>query len=347
MIVAACICPLGWFAVAKLPDQFKSSAKVYVDTQSLLRPLLKGLTIQPNADHQVRLIARTLLSRPNLEKIARMADLDIAAKDELEMEKSLDELKSTLKVSSSSRSNIFNISYTSHNPNLAKGVVQAALDVFIENTMGETRNEADTAEQFLERQIKEYESRLLNDERKLTEFKQANSAILGVNVSSYYSNLEQQKNRLAEAELKLREVESQFKLARAQLEGEEPTFGLMQHRSQTTNITTKYDSRITSLKALLDELSLKYTERHPKIIEINKRIEDLEAERVKEIDRLSEEYAGYSPSSQDIDKNYVYQQMKLNVSNLQNERASLRVRVDEFKRAREVLYKKKFTSYPS
>ena len=46
------ICPLGWYAVWKMPDQYASKAQVYVDTQSLLRPLLRGLTVQPNTDYQ-------------------------------------------------------------------------------------------------------------------------------------------------------------------------------------------------------------------------------------------------------------------------------------------------------
>ena len=47
---------LLWFW--KLPNQFQSKAQVYVDTQSLLRPLLRGLTIQPNTDNQVQLIVK-------------------------------------------------------------------------------------------------------------------------------------------------------------------------------------------------------------------------------------------------------------------------------------------------
>ena len=53
------------FASNQIPQKFEASARVYVDTESLLRPLLQGLAFQPNVGQQVALISRTLVSRPN------------------------------------------------------------------------------------------------------------------------------------------------------------------------------------------------------------------------------------------------------------------------------------------
>ena len=38
---------------------------------------MSGLAVQPNVEQQVTMLSRTLISRPNVEKLVRMADLDL------------------------------------------------------------------------------------------------------------------------------------------------------------------------------------------------------------------------------------------------------------------------------
>ena len=104
------ICPLGWYFVSSMPDVYESEARVYVDTQSLLRPLLKGLTVETNTNTQIRLMVKTLLSRPNLERISRMTDLDVQASNSEEYEKIIKSLKNNIKISGVGRENIYTLS---------------------------------------------------------------------------------------------------------------------------------------------------------------------------------------------------------------------------------------------
>jgi uncharacterized protein involved in exopolysaccharide biosynthesis len=70
----------GVVSVLRMPDVYEASARIYVDTQSVLKPLMQGLAVQPNVDQQVMILSRTLISRPNVEKLIRMADLDLHAR---------------------------------------------------------------------------------------------------------------------------------------------------------------------------------------------------------------------------------------------------------------------------
>jgi len=60
------------------PDRYEARARVYVDTQTVLKPLMAGLTFQPDVDQQVRILARTLISRPNVERLVAMPELQLA-----------------------------------------------------------------------------------------------------------------------------------------------------------------------------------------------------------------------------------------------------------------------------
>src|ERR1700682_458186 len=80
----------------RIPEKYEASARVYVDTETLLKPLLAGLAIQPNLDQQVALMSRTLISRPNVEKLVRMADLDLRVKSPSDREDLIDNVVKTI-----------------------------------------------------------------------------------------------------------------------------------------------------------------------------------------------------------------------------------------------------------
>ena len=106
------ICIIGWAVVFKLPDEYQASARVHIDTQSFLRPLLRGLAFSTSSNQQVDLMVSTLLSRPNLEKIARITDLDLTAKTDKEMDELLEELKDGIELLRVDRQDLYRITYS-------------------------------------------------------------------------------------------------------------------------------------------------------------------------------------------------------------------------------------------
>ena len=173
VITAWLICPAGWFFVFNLPPTYEANAKLYVETTTILQPLLQGLALRTNSDDEIKLMARTLLSRPNLEKIARATDLDILATTDKEFEELIDKLQKTITISASGRENIYLISYSNPQPQLALKVVQETLNNFVEGQLGSSRADTQTAERFLNSQIADYERRLMEAELRLSDFKKS------------------------------------------------------------------------------------------------------------------------------------------------------------------------------
>src|SRR6476619_4458117 len=103
VVIAWTVAIVGWTIVFRLPNDYQASARVYVDTQSILKPLLSGMTTLPNLDQQVMFMRRTLISRPNVERLMRMVDLDVKAKDAKQHEKMVDELMSNIKIGGTER----------------------------------------------------------------------------------------------------------------------------------------------------------------------------------------------------------------------------------------------------
>ena len=69
------VCLVGWVGVMAIPKKYEFAARIYVNADTLLQPLLQGLAVDTDPTRQVEYLQRTLLSRPNLEQLVHMADL--------------------------------------------------------------------------------------------------------------------------------------------------------------------------------------------------------------------------------------------------------------------------------
>lgn len=334
------LCLVGWVVVYKLPDQYEAKAQVYVDTQSVLRPLLQGLTVNVNPDAQIGLVARTLLSRPNLEKIARMTDLDLQARDPEALDALMTTLQKNIKLTGAGRENLYGVSYEDRDPQLAKKIVQALVTVFAENLLGDTRQDTDVAQRFLDRQISEYETRLGEAENRVKEFKRKNVGLMPAEGQNYYTRMQQSLTELGVAKLELAQAENRRNSLLQQIGGEQPTFGIGPQPGATggSSVALPIDARIQSMEQKLDELLLKYTERHPDVSIMRQTIADLKRQREQDLTQYQASMArvasesGGSFGPQGVDANPVYQQLKIALAQEEANVAALQTKVDTLDR---------------
>ena len=153
LLVAWAVGAIGVVTVLRIPDKYEASARIYVDTQSILKPLMSGLAIEPNLDQQIMILSRTLISRPNVEKLIRMADLDLNIKSKQAQDAIIDGFMKSLTIQSTSRDNLYTLAYNNPDPERAKRVVQSLVSIFVESGIGDKRKDTDSAKKFIDHQI--------------------------------------------------------------------------------------------------------------------------------------------------------------------------------------------------
>jgi polysaccharide chain length determinant protein (PEP-CTERM system associated) len=334
MLATWLICPLGWLVVSQLQDTFESEARVFADTQSILTPLLKGMTVELNPDDQIRQMVTTLLSRPNLERISRMSDLDVQANTPQEFDDLIERLASNIiiKKTGGRRQNIFNISFTDKDPVMARDVVQNVITLFIESTRGENRKDSDQAQKFLDSQLNEYENRLLKDETRLTNFKQKYSEVLPNQYGGYYDKLNNSKEQLKTIELILLETKTQLTASKAKLTKSSYSESTQQSNIVDSNsVKTIFDDRIAELEGQLDSLQLRYTEQHPDVKEVQRSLEHLLKKRDTEIEQYLSSSNDDGNEYTQISQNPVIQDIQIQVNQLEGQIASMEVRANNYR----------------
>ena len=86
LAVAWFVCLAGWTVVATMPNAYTSSARIFIDTSNILRPLLRGILVETDIDAELDLMKRMLTSRSSLSNVARLTDLDLTVSTPQQME---------------------------------------------------------------------------------------------------------------------------------------------------------------------------------------------------------------------------------------------------------------------
>ncbi len=314
--------------VYRIPEKYEASTRVYVDTESLLKPLLAGLAIQPNLDQQVSLMSRTLISRPNVEKLVRMADLDLQITRARDRDAQIDDVMSSIRLTGGAATNLYVISYRNPSPERARKVVQSLLAIFVESSLGDKRQDSRTAVKFVDDQIKRYVETLQASENRLKEFKLKYLGVSQRDGQDYFARLSKLSGDIDAATLDLQSAEQSRDSYKRELAGETSMSLLDDEEIRAKETLPEVDNRISALKKELDDLLRKYTDQHPDVVATKRLIEQLQQQRTTELEARRKASAG-APVSK-TERNPVFQQLKISLADAEASVAGARAKLSGY-----------------
>jgi polysaccharide chain length determinant protein (PEP-CTERM system associated) len=330
MATAWGLCVAGWIYVASLPDIYEAEARFFLDTSSLLTPVLENQIIATDPQAQLTYIRESLLGRAELESVAREVGLDAGIDNDLAYEAMLNALRSSIQFddinpSANQRAGdrIYNLRYRHESRDKAIAVVQALFNTFIEGALGETRRNEDEALKFVDESIKAREDELRRQERAISDFKRANSDRLPGAQGEYLTRLQTENEGIAEARRRLRSLESrrtQHVRQIEQLRAVVPGF-------TSDRPTSSLAASIATVQRELDELRLRYTDVHPDVVARGQALEDLKRQRSAELAALGLE--GSDLELLELESNPVYQEAQIALNETELAIAELETEIAE------------------
>ncbi len=341
MVVAWTVCVAGWLVVFTLPDMYAATAKVYVDTRTILKPLLDKLTIETDVDSQLRLVRQAMLGRPQLERVARETDLDLRANTPAAQAAMIDRLRNRITIQGGNTSGerdgnsggLYVISYQDTNRDKSIQVVEKLLNTFVEDTLGGNREGTETAQRFLMKQIEEYEAKLSEAETRLAEFKKKNVGLMpGEQTGDYFSRLQNELDAVKKAQSELGVAMSRREELQRQLRGEVPFLASgASNPSSAGPGANDTSTRIQETQARLDDLLLRFTDKHPDVVAARETLDQLNKRRDAEIAAMRRGDPGAMATS-GAASNPVYQSIQLALNQNEVQIASLRSELGEHNR---------------
>ncbi|MEO0399759.1 MAG: XrtA system polysaccharide chain length determinant [Pseudomonadota bacterium] len=255
---------LGWFGVWLLPDEYESRAQVFVQTETILDPVMNGVTARPNYERRVEVMRNQLLTRPNVEEVIFRAGLDqeIKAKNpiarEAEMQGLVDWVGGKIAIESP-QDMYFVIRYRFGDPIIARNVVDEFVNLLIEQDLGASLTESQEARRRLDVQIKVYDERLTTKDREIADFRRINADELAV--------IEGRALRREQLETDLSRLADSLSQANRRV----TTLQTILSQTPRTSTGNERDKLLVELAALRSQ----YEDDHPDILAVQARIDEL------------------------------------------------------------------------
>jgi polysaccharide chain length determinant protein (PEP-CTERM system associated) len=270
-------------AVVVMPQRYEATAKVYVDTQTVLKPMMVGLTFQPDVDQQVRMLARTLISRPNVEKLVDSPDLKLDVALQRERDKTVSRLMEQIHIVAAERGGLYTISYRDVDPARALKIVESTLALFVDTGSSGKRKDSIDARNFVDTQIHGNEAKLVEAENRLKDFKLRNFGVTGVSNQDYFAHISTLSDEVSKLRADLGAAEHARDSYRRELAGEDPQLPAGSFPLAAPPEALEIDARIESQQKQLDDLLRRFTDSHPDVIASRRTIAALQEQRRAEM----------------------------------------------------------------
>jgi polysaccharide chain length determinant protein (PEP-CTERM system associated) len=332
LAVAWVVAIAGVVVITQIPLRYEANARLQVDTLTLLKPVLKDLSIEPNLDQQVALISRTLLNRGNMRKLAREFNGEGAAGTSPVSDDLVDHLGRAVQISGNATSNVYSITYRDTDAQRAERVVSALVKILLDATVGSKREDSRSTLAFLDDQIARYEQNVQLAESRIKEFRLKHAGVASPGNGpgqDYFSRMSRLNDDIANAKLELRSAVETRAAYQRQLAAQPSP-------SRTTSDGTpaagppEIDTRLAAQKTKLDELLRTYTDQHPDVVGVRRMIAELEQQRQRELANAPPTAAASARAPVDPDRFLVAHQIRMSLTDAEAKVASAQSRLRSY-----------------
>ena len=318
---------LGAAAIWTVPERHEAGAKLYVDTQSVLKPLMSGLAFQPDQEQQVRMLAKTLISRPNVEMLVNDKALGFDTSDPAQTEVLIERLTQRIQMRPLGGGNLYGLSFRDVDGERALGVIDRLVNLFVSTGTEGKRRDSRDASKFIDAQIKVYENKLTEAEERLKDYKLRNFGVSGTGPQDHFARISSLKETASKLQIDLSAAINARDALLKELAKEDPQLPrealTQQGQGAAVQPPSEVDTRLETQRRQLDELQRRFTDQHPDVVAATRLVRELEAAQAEERKRS----AATQPRFGNAATNPVYQSLRVSLAKAESDVATLRTQL--------------------
>jgi polysaccharide chain length determinant protein (PEP-CTERM system associated) len=266
LAVAWSVCVLGWLVVSQIPSRYESTARVFVQTQTVLPAGMDG--VPQSVPMTVDAIRTTLISAVNLEKVVRGTDLANTVSSDRDVADRVAALAPNIKIASQ-QDNLFQITTSAATPKLARQITQKLIDLFVEQNLAGDRSKTTQSLTFLDQQLASRQKQLADAEAKRADFQNRYLGALP-GTGSVSDRIGAARSQMAQVDGDLAAAQSSLAAVQGQMVGTPATVpGL----GVVAGAAGPARARLQAIQGqLADARARGYTENHPDVVALRSQL---------------------------------------------------------------------------
>ncbi len=267
--------PIGLGYYLQSPKVYQSSSLLSYQQQKI-NPNALSPDFKSNIRDIVNTLSQIVISRTNLENIIKELDLYPEQRKNLPIEDVVEMLRSNIEIAPSRKGNVFSITYSGSQPEQVVRVTNALAAKFIEENLKYRQERATDTSMYTSQELQMAKKVMDAKENAMRDYK-----------LKYYNEMPEHRqanmNQLASLQMQyqgkqesIQDLERTLVLIQDQINNRKA----LMRRTAGSESDGEMDpsQQLANLRATLDSLLLKYTEKHPEIIRVRKLIAKLEKE---------------------------------------------------------------------
>jgi len=256
-----------------LPKIYEAKSTVFIE-RSVIKDMVKGLTITPSIEDKIRVLRYAMLSRENILNVLKKLDYDVTAKNEKALEEMIAGFQGKTDITIKGN-DLFFVSYKDKDPKRAMEYVNALVRSYVESNASSKREDAYGANRFITEQVKLYKDKVDAAEQAIMQYRQSKGVYMSVDDRALIAEIKAYQTEIDAMRIRRNELEATRKSIKSQLSGEEPfTVAVLSTRKGGGST----DSQITMRENRIKQLLTSYTDHYPEIIKLRAEIEALKAQ---------------------------------------------------------------------
>ena len=257
------------------PKSYKANTLILVQAQKIPTSYVRP-TVTESLRSRLHTITQRVYSRTNLEKIIEQFDLYANNRGKKPTAEMVENLRQKINVNlrGRGRTQAFEISFVWHDPKTVAGVTNAIASQFIEQNLKVREDMAMGTTAFLENETEKMRHEIETREKNLEIFKREHMGMLPDQLQSNLNILSQLKQELNNLEVRMQTERKQSVMLQKQMQlvqaAQTQSSDLIEIVPDEAGRMQSED--ITYLESQLRQLRLRYTEKHPDVIALKRKI---------------------------------------------------------------------------